>query len=940
MSHVQSNGDGAMRRRYGVTCAFAILLTTGVFVQTADAEERIDFVRDVQPIFAQHCISCHGPEQATNALRLDRRSSALRGGDSAEPAVVPGDAQASYLIKLVRGDDPERQMPYKRPPLSETQIATLVQWINEGATWPASPDDDADADAAASHWALKPVQAVEPPKVSRPEWVRNPMDAFILARLEEVGLTPSPEADRVTLIRRLMFDLHGLLPTDDLYERYLNDPAEDWYERLVEELLASPRYGERWGQHWLDAVRYADTSGFEVNTPRENAWPYRDYVIRAFNEDTPYDRFILEQLAGDAVGKPEATGLLVAAPANLPGQIGQDLPSILGARQDELAEIVTTTGAAFMGMTLHCARCHNHKFDPISAKDYYAIQAIFAGVYYGDRDLPVTDDPAQKARVRELQDQIDRAIAQLQSVGAREPVHPRLNTESFAPRKVRFVRFTSERTNSGVEPCIDELEIWSVATSDTEPRNVALASTGAVATASGTMPNSEIHRLEFINDGQYGNSRSWISNENGRGWVQIELAEPTVIDRIVWGRDRQGVFADRLPTAYRIEVADDDGIWHVVVDHQLRMPLDPSAREAWLAEMPAERREQVAPLAQKMEALTYDLTVALSPRRVFAGIFREPGPWYRLYRGDAMQKREEVNPDIPEVFGTLGLSSDTPEQQRRIALAQWLSRTDNPLTARVMVNRIWQHHFGTGIVDTPGDFGRMGTEPSHPELLDWLAHTCMEQGWSIKNMHRLIVTSSTYRQSGYTRPEAMMVDAQTRMLWRYPARRLEAEPIRDSILQATGALNLTMGGPGYSAFKPNDNYVRVYEPREDFGPTEWRRMVYMHRVRMEKDGVFGAFDRPDAGQVCTQRVRSTTALQALNLLNSTFMMQQSRIMAERLRREAGDDPQAQITRAFNILFGREPEGQELSAGLDLIREHGLPTFCRAMFSASEFLFTP
>lgn len=937
MSGVRVNTRNRMNRWWrGASGSYVVMIAMGAFTQSAIATERVDFARDVQPIFAQHCVECHGPEKQASALRMDRRTNLLRGGDSAEPAIVPGDAGASYLLTRLRDPNPEKRMPYRRPPLAEDEIAIIERWISEGADWPGAEHEE-DANVGASHWSLQPIQPLEPPTPSRPEWVRNAIDAFILAKLDEVGLEPSPEADRVTLIRRLCFDLHGLLPSDDLYQRYLNDRREDWYERLVEELLASPRYGERWAQHWLDVVRYGETSGFEVNTPRENAWPYRDYVIRAFNEDTPYDRFILEQLAGDAVGVHEATGLLVAAPANLPGQIGQDLASMLCARQDELAEIVTTIGAAYMGLTLHCARCHNHKFDPITLKDYYSLQAIFAGVYYDDRQIPDARDPV---RLRELLTQYDHTAAQLQSLGAREPVNGRLNVESFTPRQVRFVRFTAERTNSGLEPCIDELEIWSVATGDAQSRNVALASAGAKATASGTMPNSDIHRLEHINDGMYGNGRSWISNELGRGWVQIELAEPTVIDRIIWGRDRDGVYGDRLALTYRIEVADDDGVWHTVADSQLRLPQDASAREAWLADAPADRREQIAQLTQRMEALTHELLQVVPPRRVFAGTFREPGPWHRLYRGDPMQKREEVQPDIPEIFGTLGLSSDTPEQQRRVALARWLGRKDNPLTARVMINRIWQHHFGTGFVDTPGDFGRMGTQPSHPELLDWLAYTFMERGWSIKNMHRLIVTSSTYRQAAVPHTRGLAVDSQSRLLWRYPARRLEAEPIRDSILQASGVLNLTMGGPGFNAFKPNDNYVRIYEPREDFGPGEWRRMIYMHRVRMEKDGVFDDFDRPDAGQVCTQRVRSTTALQALNLLNSTFMMQQSRLFAERLQREMGEDVERQITRAFQLLYGRSPEREELDAGMELVRSHGLVAFCRAIFSTSEFLMIP
>lgn len=917
-------------------CFVASLLLAHRFAadgQSAPKRPDVDFDADVRPILEAHCVSCHGPQKQKNGFRVDRREVLLAGGDSGEPAVVPGKSDGSKLLRLVRGAIDGMVMPPKGDHLTEQQIDVLRRWIDAGAAMPNAQTDD-----PGKHWSLQPVRPVDPPPANDP-FIGNGIDNFILAKLRAKGLSPAPAAERRVLIRRMYFDLHGLPPTPAEVEAFVRDDGPQAYQRLVEKALASPRYGERWGQHWLDVVRYGDTDGFEVNTPRPNAWPYRDWVIKAFNDDLPYDRFITAQLAGDAIGDDAATGFLMAGPALLPGQTGKDLPSILQARQDGLHEIINATSTAFLGMTIGCARCHNHKFDPIPQSDYYGMQAVFAGVHYGERPLRGTDDRAREARRAEVAQELVRVERDLDEAEpfastaegvtqARSPVNARRNVERVHAIDARFIRFTIEATNNGIEPCIDELEIFA------DGMNVGLATAGAKATSSSNFPGTDIHKLEHVNDGRYGNSRSWISNEPAKGWVQIELPRTMSIDRIVWARDREGKFNDRLATNYRIDVAVEPGAWHGVATSRDRLPFG--------SKVPGDHPQ--AALQSKRDELSRLLQQLSAQPQVFAGVFQAPETTYRLHRGDPMQKRETLTPEALTVLkpqlGSLDLTTTAAEQDRRLALARWITRPDNPLTARVMVNRIWQHHFGVGLVDTPSDFGRNGAMPSHPELLDYLADRFAKSSWSIKAMHRLILLSSTYRQASMPRPDGTMLDAQSRLLWRYPPRRLEAEAIRDAILYVSGSLDLRTGGPGFLLFKPNDNYVRVYDAKEEWGPGDWRRMVYAHKVRMAQDGVFGAFDCPDAGLPAPKRSRSTTAIQALNLFNSTFMVQQADILAQRVVRDAGNDASAQIKQAFMLTVQRPPSAAEEPAAAEVAKQHGLPAVCRALFNANEFLFIP
>jgi hypothetical protein len=798
-------------------------------------------------------------------------------------------------------------------------------------------------------WAFRPVERPAVPEVKGRDWCRNPIDRFILERLENEALSPSPPAAPATLCRRVFFDVTGLPPAIEELEELLSDSGDGAYERLVDKLLSSPRYGERWARHWLDVVRFAETHGFETNTPRDNAWPYRDYVIQAFNEDKPYHRFIFEQLAGDAAGAEAATGFLVGGPYDTVKS--PDLQLTRQQRMDELHDIVSTTGSAFLGLTVGCARCHDHKFDPISQKDYYALQAVFAGVEHGERELKTPESERRAREAAEAREQVaglERRLWRFEALssagggeaaglGRRAPVHPRRNVDRFPPQPVRFLRFTVVATNQ-LEPCIDELEVY---TAGENPRNVALASAGAKARASSVFPNSEIHRLEHVNDGRYGNGRSWISAEPGKGWVEIELPEALVIDRVIWGRDREGKYADRLPTDYRVEVAASPGAWKLAATSADRRAFVPGARPetAYLASSRAEEEDLARLVAEKkkLEAQLDDLSAR---KMVYAGNFKAPGPTHLLSRGDPMQEREAVGPGSIAALGrSLSLSETSPEGERRVELAKWIADSKNPLTARVIANRLWHYHFGRGLVTTPSDLGANGARPSHPELLDWLASELTSCGWSLKSLHREILLSSAYRQSSTSRPKETAKDASTRCVWRFPPRRLEAEAIHDAILRVSGHLDLRMGGPGYSVFEPNDNYVRVYRPKEKLGPAEWRRMVYQTKPRKEQDSTFGAFDCPDACQAAPRRTISTNALQALNLLNSSFLLEEARCFARLLE---GDGPATDVSemvkRAFLAAFSREPDEEEAAASVKLVLEHGLPVFCRALFNANEFLY--
>ena len=885
----------------------------------------IEFARDIGPIFEDHCFACHGPDEQEGQFRLDRLANLLAGGSSGEPAVVPERPAESFLLRLIRREEPGKAMP-PGGSLSPGEIDMIERWIADGAKTPASYGP-AKADVELSHWAFRPVE-------------RSPaagIDELIDRQLADHGFTRSPVAGRRVLIRRLYLVMLGIPPTPEQVEAFVNDGGDDAWHTLVERVLASPHYGERWATHWLDLVRFGETHGFEMNRERPTAWPYRDWVIASLNEDKPYDEFVRQQIAGDAWGADVATGFLVAGPVD---QVkGSDPKLGQTQRMNELDDMINTTGTAFLGLTTGCARCHNHKFDPISQRDYYAMQAVFAGVSHGDRALPPPPETVRRlatldAEIAGLEDKLQKFLVNEGSV-SRPAVNATRNEEAFAKRRARFVRFTIE-TTSGGEACIDELEIYAAG------RNVALADHGATATSSGDFVHPK-HKLAHINDGRHGNDHSWIVDSAAGGWVQIELPEPTVIDRIVWSRDRQGTYRDRLPIEYRIESAVEIDRWEELASSADRKPFaadevsEPEYRFADFPDGEASRGEQ---WLRRLRAACEERDELRRPRLAYAGTFSQPGPTHRLYRGEPDAKRERVAPGGIEALGSPHLATDASERERRVALASWIASRDNPLTARVIVNRLWQFHFGTGIVDTPSDFGQNGSPPTHPRLLDWLAAELMDHGWSLKHIHRRILHSQTWRQGDRPDPAAMRVDGASRLLWRFPPRRLEAEAIRDSVLAVSGVLDLeNAGGPGFSPFEVVMENVRHYHPKETYGPADWRRMIYMTKVRQEREQVFGAFDCPDASMVVPQRSRSTTPLQALNLFNSHFMVRQAELFARRLEDESATVPE-RIRRAWQLCFQRPPTDEELADSEQFVRQEGMRPFTRALFNTNEFVFIP
>ncbi len=904
--------------------------------------EPVDFVRDIRPILEKRCYTCHGPEKQKGGLRLDVKAAALKGGDDHAPNIVPGDPKGSPLVRFVKGEQEDLVMPPKGERLPAAETALLSRWIEEGAKWPDGVDLAALEDKR-EHWSLRPVANPAPPTPKNTHWARSGLDCFILDRLEREGLGPSPEADRQAWLRRVSFDLIGLPPSPEEVEAFVKDQALDAHERVVDGLLKSPRYGERWGQHWLDVARYADTHGFEVNTERPNAWPYRDYVIRALNNDTPYDQFVRDQIAGDATGQDTATGFLVTASVLLPGQIGKDDASKRLARQDAIDEIVVNVSQTFLGLSVGCARCHDHKFDAISARDYYAMQSFFAGVEYQDRELQTPEALAAKkeaqavsGKIADIDRQLSRFVPLARAGGKRSAVNAKVNTDRFTAVKAKRVRFSIQKTNN-LEPCIDELEVFN-----TDGVNVAAASSGAIVSASGQTIVADRHDLGYINDGRYGNSRSWMGNENGKGSVVVEFPTLQTIDRVVWGRDREGKFQDRLATGYQIEICESGEDWQLVADSSDRSAktAKDARDEAFSMEgLSPEEKKQAGVLVSQRQPLVGRLAALNNAQKAFAGVFRRPDDIHLLYRGNPEQPKESVSPAVLSALGDLKLPADIGEQERRVALARWVSDANNPLTARVMVNRIWQGHFGTGIVATPSDFGRMGLRPSHPELLDWLAREFVRSGWSMKSLHRQIVLSATYRQSSAHNGAAAAKDAESRLLWRFPPRRLEAETLRDSILAVSGALNLKMYGSGFNLFNQRGG-LSGFNPVEKFTGDGLRRMIYAHKVRREPEAVFGAFDCPDAGLSTSRRSESTTPIQALNLLNSRFVLDQSENFAARVKQEAGDDAARQIQRAYLLAFGRSPGPGEVSDALEVVSSHGAGALCRAILNSNEFVFVP
>ena len=790
----------------------------------------------------------------------------------------------------------------------------LLSFVLASATALAQQADSQHAETAVptgqslQHWSLQPVTRQAIPATEH----THPIDAFVQAELDRQGLTLSPPADPATLVRRLYLIMLGVPPTPAAVAALVADPSPKAYERLVDEVLADPRYGERWARHWLDVVRFAESNGFETNRERPNAWRYRDYVIEAFHHDLPYDQFVREQLAGDALGNDIATGFLVAGPVDI---VGSPDP-VLTAQQraNELDDMVATTGTAFLGLTIGCARCHSHKFDPISHREYHALTAMFAGVKHGERALPLSSEQAQQltqldAQIATLEHQLAPFRLQPPPVAAtatRPPVDFAHNEERFQKTTTKLLRFTIFATSGG-EPCIDELEVWS------GDRNVALASNGTVATASGTLRGYDIHQLLHVHDGELGNSHSWISDEVGGGWLQLEFAEPVCIDRIVWARDRNGVVRDRLAVQYQIEAKSPAGDWQVLASSSDREPFGqttaPYRGSVYRFEQlgPAEADALQHKLAQR-QALQQQRTVLAQAPMAYAGTFQQPGPTHLLRRGDAMQPAEQVLPGTLALFAPIELAADTPEQQRRLQLANWITDPSHPTTWRVVVNRIWQHQFGTGLVSTPSDFGNNGAAPSHPALLDWLASDFVEHDWDLRHLLKQVVLSATYRQkSDITSGDLATQDPGNTLLYHYPPARLTAEMLRDNALAISGLLVDKVGGP---SVKPYDLAAAFKPSTPDKGEALYRRSVYTYMRQTSPSPLMTTLNASKR-DICQVKIeRTDSPLQGLVMLNAPQFVEAARTLATRLVETHGNDDKAIIDAAFRRTTSRFPDEAE------------------------------
>ena len=945
-------GNRRPRRTAGTGVLVLCAALAGPLAQAAE----VSFSRDVLPVLARKCTHCHQGDAAQRGLRLSSAAEIRQGGLSG-PAVVPGSPESSLLFKQVSGTPPA--MPPAGDLLTEEEIDLLRTWIAAGAPGAATT---AAAEEPVRWWSLRPLKAMRPPPRGS-GWARGPIDAFLLGAMRTKGLEPSPLADRRDLMRRLSYGLTGLPPDPAEMEGFAADPDPRAYERLVDRLLASPAYGERWGRHWLDVARFGESNGYEQNHLRGNAWPYRDWVISAFNSDKPFDRMILEQLAADQFAPDDleaqaATGFLVAGPHDT---VGIRNPSgEAQKRANHLDDIVMGTASAFLGLTVHCARCHDHKFDPIRTEDYYRMQAAFAGVWHGSREWDV---PERLAEFREVAESVaavkQRAERELEGLRAtaderlrsrrdqllrryRPSVDAAGTSESFRPVRARFVRMevrASTRGRSAVH--LDEISVWTVGR---RPRNVAL---GGMATASATRVDSaspDTYSPANLVDGRF--DGHWISGGSLPAWVQIDLGREHRIERVEWSSDRLGGFRGRFarphPEDYKILVSLDGELWTAVATGEGRLPYSKVARNLALAKavLTAEEWARWKEIEKEAKAAEARLRNEPRPRTAFLGRFEDPAePSFVMLRGDPMQRGDVVAPaslsTLEHLAGRFELEPGAAEGARRAALARWIADDRNALTARVIANRVWMHHFGRGLARNPSDLGVNGGTPSHPDLLDWLADRLVRvHGWRLKPLHRDIVLSAAYRQAAGFR-EAAAMDSDGAYLWRFPPRRLSAEELRDSILAASGNLDRRMGGRGFQLYRYTVDNVATYYELDEFPPVTYRRSVYHQHARSVKPGLLGEFDCPETSLPAPKRTATTSPLQALTLLNSAFTLDQAQALAVRARADGGREP---IAAAWRFALGRLPDPQERELAQSLVAQHGLASLARALLNANEFLY--
>ncbi|MEX2263337.1 MAG: PSD1 and planctomycete cytochrome C domain-containing protein [Bryobacteraceae bacterium] len=777
--------------------------------------KQIEFARDVEPLFRKHCSACHGTAQQMNGLRLDGHDAVLRGGYSGK-AVLPGDSAGSRLIHRVAGFKDVLPMPPSGTRLTAEEVGILRAWIDQGAKGSATPAATSEESKSkrSSHWSFQPIRRSQAPAVKNASWVRNPIDAFVLAKLESENLNPSPAASRGGLLRRVFLDLTGLPPTPQDVAAFLNDRQPDAYGRVVERLLASPHYGEKWARHWLDLARYADSDGYEKDLARPHAWRYRQWVINALNRDMPFVRFTVEQIAGDllpgaTVEQRVATGFHRNTLTNREAGVSR-----AEIRFEQLVDRTGTVGTVWLGLTVGCAQCHDHKYDPISQKDFYKMFAFFASADEENIDAPMPGE-----------------------------LGPYLAARPEYDRKRREL-----------------LEEYGIA---------------------GFQADWEA------------NIREALANPGKRlDWDFACTSMRAMLDN-----------AEKLLHAEPAKRSREDAIR--LTDYFIRSSGPKFAKDQELVAKFKELRAKLQAMDADFPALSQAQTMAENP---------QPPKNFLYVRGDYRNPGIEVEPGTPAFLPAALPQTNAQAGPARLALARWIASRDNPLTARVVVNRAWQELFGRGLVQTSEDFGTQGEKPSHPELLDWLASEFMDGGWSMKELHRLIVTSATYRQSSKARPELDSRDPDNALLARQSRLRLSAELVRDSALAAGGLLNTAIGGPSVKPAQPKGvselTYANSGKWVESEGPDRYRRGLYTHFQRTAPHPQLMNFDAPDSHVACSRRRRSNTPLQALNLLNDSLFLQSAQGLAIRVLRTRGPNFADRLAHAFEIALARPPGARE------------------------------
>jgi len=969
----------------------------------------VDFDRDIAPILTAHCAECHGPNVQKGKVSLAQREHFL-GGSGFKKIVTPGNPGGSKLLAAVSGNEPD--MPKKGPKLTAAEIDKLRLWISGGAAWPAGYVLKEKLNGSPSLWSLQPIAHPAPPPRPASAAPLSPIDGFIFARLAEAGLKPAPPADPRALIRRMTFDLLGLPPTPEEVAAFETEFAlhpETSVEALAGRLLSSPHYGERWARHWLDVAHYADTHGFERDQKRENAWPYRDWVIRAFNNNMPYDRFVRAQIAGDVIAPEDrdsiiATGFLAAGPWDFVGQMETPSPVLKRqARADDLDDMVTQVITSTLGLTINCARCHNHKLDPIPQEDYYRLVACFAGVRRGERELDPPDAPGvsrQRAELTAHIAELDQKIARLTGealnvadvVGGgtgRGKGRPGSGIDPSTGKTTVFKQsyIPNARTNvfqpvvgkgdGDQQPLIDGVVIPDGS------RPVPISSTGLTVT---DVPPTSGKAWDAIRFGPVNSQASTKLNGvdyAGAGHSLLGLHANAAITfdlqpmrRLLgdaalrfsavagYGGAQPSthadfhVFVDGKLAARRMKLGKADGgiAVDVVIGRDARFLTlmstdggdgighdqiffgDPKIALAEPAtELAKEERTQLAAWQFDLDLTRQQLNSLPSPGKLYAAVSESAPVIKVLARGNTEAPMQEVAPGALSCLASLppGIGDNSlPEGERRRRLADWIVDPRNPLTARVFVNRLWHHHFGKGLVETPSDFGNGGGKPSHPELLDWLAAEFIRSGWDVKHLQRLIVTSAAYGRASNADESP---DSSNRLLARMNSRRLDAESMRDAVLAVSGCLNLEAGGPGYQDFEYQDAYAPIYRYVTADAPELWRRSIYRFVVRTTPQRFMTTLDCPNPANLTPARLTTTTALQSLALMNNDFMLRQSGHFAQRVRQEAGDEVSAQVRRAFALAFQRSPDADELKGAVALATSQGLAALCRVLFNANEFV---